>query len=78
MYKRLLGSRGITWQTKASSLITDISGYTEYLTGSELDHANEILQSLFDAQLEAVKHPFILSGFRGDAIFMYVPETKST
>jgi len=61
---------------KGYFVITDISGYTEYLTGSELDHANEILQSLFDAQLEAVRHPFILSGFRGDAIFMYVPETN--
>ena len=59
---------------KGYFVITDISGYTEYLTGSELDHANEILQSLFDAQLRAVKHPFIISGFRGDAIFMYVPE----
>lgn len=61
---------------KGYFVITDISGYTEYLTGSELDHANEILQSLFDAQLKAVKHPFVLSGFRGDAIFMYVPETN--
>lgn len=61
---------------KAFFVITDISGYTEYLTGSELDHANEILQSLFDAQLKAVRHPFIVSGFRGDAIFMYVPETN--
>ena len=61
---------------KGYFVITDISGYTEYLTGSELDHANEILQSLFDAQLKAVQHPFILSGFRGDAIFMYVPETN--
>jgi hypothetical protein len=61
---------------KGYFIITDISGYTEYLTGSELDHANEILQSLFDAQLKAVKHPFLLSGFRGDAIFMYVPETN--
>jgi len=57
-------------------VITDISGYTEYLTGSELDHANEILQSLFDAQLKAVNHPFVISGFRGDAIFMYVPESN--
>ena len=57
-------------------VITDISGYTEYLTGSELDHANEILQTLFDAQLQSVRHPFLLSGFRGDAIFMYVPETN--
>jgi uncharacterized protein YndB with AHSA1/START domain len=61
---------------KGFFVITDISGYTEYLTGSELDHANEILQSLFDAQLQAVKHPFQISGFRGDAIFMYVPETN--
>ena len=61
---------------KGFFIITDISGYTEYLTGSELDHANEILQSLFDAQLKALQHPFVLSGFRGDAIFMYVPETN--
>ncbi|HZJ24255.1 MAG TPA: hypothetical protein VFD54_13145, partial [Anaerolineales bacterium] len=61
---------------KGYFLITDISGYTEYLTESELDHAHEILQSLFDAQLKAIKHPFIISGFRGDAIFMYVPETN--
>lgn len=61
---------------KAYFVITDISGYTEYLTGSELDHANEILQSLFDAQLKAIQHPFVLSGFRGDAIFLYVPETN--
>ena len=61
---------------KGYFVITDISGYTEYLTGSELDHANEILQSLFDAQLKAVHHPFLISGFRGDAIFMYVPETN--
>lgn len=61
---------------KGYFIITDISGYTEYLTGSELDYANEILQSLFDAQLKAVKHPFVISGFRGDAIFMYVPETN--
>ncbi len=37
---------------KGYFIITDISGYTEYLTESELDHAHEILQSLFDAQLQ--------------------------
>lgn len=61
---------------KGYFIITDISGYTEYLTRSELDHATEILQSLFDAQIVAIKHPFIISGFRGDAIFMYAPETN--
>ena len=61
---------------KGFFIITDISGYTEFLTGSELDHANEILQTLLEAQLATIKHPFILSGFRGDAIFMYTPETS--
>jgi len=61
---------------KGFFILTDISGYTEFLTKSELDHAQDALQSLFDAQLENIKHPFVISGFRGDAIFMYVPETN--
>ena len=61
--------------TKGYFLITDISGYTEYLTKSELEHAHETLQSLFDAQLAHIGFPLHISGFRGDAIFMYVPET---
>ena len=59
---------------KGYFIITDISGYTEYLTESELDHAHEILQSLFDAQLKHIQFPLKISGFRGDAIFMYTPE----
>lgn len=55
-------------------ILSDISGYTEYLTQSELDHANETLQGLFDAQLAQIRPPLLISGFRGDAIFMYAPE----
>ena len=61
--------------SKGYFIITDISGYTEYLTKSELEHAYETLQSLFDAQLAHIKFPLHISGFRGNAIFMYVPET---
>ncbi|MEJ2266422.1 MAG: DUF2652 domain-containing protein [Anaerolineales bacterium] len=61
---------------KGYFIITDISGYTDFLTKSELDHAQAALQSLFDVQLAQIKHPFVISGFRGDAIFMYVPETN--
>lgn len=57
-------------------LITDISGYTAFLTRSELEHAHDILQSLFKAQLAQIKPPLVISGFRGDAIFMYIPETS--
>jgi hypothetical protein len=59
---------------KAYFILTDISGYTEFLTKSELDHAQDALQNLFDVQLAHIKHPFVISGFRGDAIFIYVPE----
>ncbi|HXQ32739.1 MAG TPA: hypothetical protein VN843_01835, partial [Anaerolineales bacterium] len=61
---------------KGYFILTDISGYTEFLTKSELDHAQDALQNLFDVQLAHIKYPFVISGFRGDAIFMYVPETN--
>lgn len=57
-------------------ILTDISGYTEFLTRSELDHAQDALQNLFDIQLAHIQYPFVISGFRGDAIFMYVPDTN--
>ena len=59
---------------KGYFILTDISGYTEFLTESELEHAHETLQSLFDVQLANIKFPLKISGFRGDAIFMYTPE----
>ena len=59
---------------KGYFILTDISGYTEFLTESELEHAHETLQSLFDAQLANIKFPLKISGFRGDAIFIYTPE----
>jgi hypothetical protein len=61
---------------KGYFIITDISGYTEYLTKSELEHAHAALQGLFDAQLANINFPLHISGFRGDAIFMYIPETE--
>jgi Protein of unknown function (DUF2652) len=62
--------------TKGYFIITDISGYTEYLTKSELEHAHAIMHSLFDAQLAHIKFPLHVSGFAGDAILMYVPEAE--
>ena len=59
---------------KGYFILTDISGYTEFLTRSELDHVQDALQNLFDVQLAHIKYPFLISGFRGYTIFMYVPE----
>ena len=55
-------------------IITDITGYTAYLTKSELDHAQEILKSLFEAQIDNIQPPLVVSNFQGDAILSYVPE----
>lgn len=60
---------------KGYFIITDISGYTEFLTKSEIDHAHETLQNLFRVELESIKFPLKVSGFRGDAILIYTPET---
>ena len=65
---------GTVMAQKGFFILTDISGYTEFLTESELEHAHETLQSLFDVQLANIKFPLKISGFRGDAIFMYTPE----
>jgi hypothetical protein len=42
-----------------------------------MELAHETLQSMFDVQLANIKYPLKISGFRGDAIFMYTPEACS-
>ena len=52
-------------------LIADITGYTRFLTGSELDHAVGILEELFEVILDRLKSPMILSNIQGDAFFAF-------
>jgi uncharacterized protein YndB with AHSA1/START domain len=59
---------------KAFFVISDITGYTMFLSRSELDHAQEILKALFNSQLSHIRPPIFVSNFQGDAIFMYIPE----
>jgi hypothetical protein len=54
--------------------ITDITGYTGFLAHSELDHAKEILDALFDSILENIEPPLIISNTQGDAIICYAPQ----
>ena len=54
--------------------ITDITGYTQFLAHSELDHAKEILDALFESILENLEPPLIVSNTQGDAIITYAPE----
>ena len=52
-------------------LIADISGYTQFLTTSEQDHANPILQSLLSSLFEQVGEPLHFWKMEGDAVLAY-------
>ena len=56
---------------KGYLLIADISGYTEFLTSSEMDHANPILQSLLEVLIEEIGDPLHFWKMEGDAILAY-------
>ena len=52
-------------------VIADISGYTQFLTTSELDHANGIIGELLNAVIGSIQAPLAVSSVEGDAVFMY-------
>lgn len=55
----------------ACFVIADISGYTDYLAGVELDHAQDILADLIDTVVGGLRPPFRLAKLEGDAAFVY-------
>lgn len=57
-------------------LLADISGYTSYLAGVELDHAHEILTDLLETIVGCLKAMLTIVKLEGDAVFAYVPETR--
>ncbi len=61
---------------RACLLIADVSGYTEYLAGVELDHAQDILADLMTTVVKALRPALKLSKLEGDAAFVYAPTDK--
>jgi hypothetical protein len=57
-------------------LIADISGYTNFLSGVELDHAQDIIADIMDTVVRALRPPFRLAKFEGDAAFVYAVTEK--
>src|SRR5205823_12810161 len=57
-------------------LIADISGYTSYLAGVELDHAQDILADLVGTVVSALRPTFRLAKLEGDAAFTFAPAEK--
>ncbi len=56
----------------ACLVIADISGYTSYLAGVELDHAQDILGDLMNTVVGSLRPAFRLAKLEGDAAFCYV------
>ena len=52
-------------------LIADITGYTAYLSDSELEHAQETLSELLELLIEHTRPPLIISRLAGDAVISY-------
>ncbi len=52
-------------------LLADITGYTEYLGGTELMHAEDVVADLLETIVAAVEPRFQLSKLEGDAAFSY-------
>jgi hypothetical protein len=52
-------------------LIVDITGYTRYLSESELEHAQETLTALLGLLVENTRPPLIISRLAGDAVISY-------
>ena len=52
-------------------VIADISGYTRFLTESELEHATGIIGDLLNAVISAIQAPLTVSSVEGDAVFTY-------
>lgn len=55
-------------------VLADISGYTKYLTGVELEHSHDVLTDLVSVIAEQMRGVLHLAKLEGDAVFCYGPE----
>jgi hypothetical protein len=56
---------------KATILIPDISGFTEFVSNTELDHSSHIISELLNLIISANYSGFSLSEIEGDAVLFY-------
>jgi len=59
---------------KGFLLIADISGYTSFLSQSELEPAAAHLSVFLDLLIEHTRPPLLVSRLQGDAVISYAPE----
>lgn len=58
-------------------LLADLTGYTSYLAGSELEHAPTIAGDLLETIVGRLEPPFRLAKFEGDAAFLFVEDGRA-
>ena len=54
-------------------VLADVSGYTGFLAGTELEHATGILAELIQSMLDGLSPPLELAAVEGDAVFVHGP-----
>lgn len=57
-------------ETNATILIPDISGFTEFMTSTELSHGTFAINMLIDAIIKAVGEEYEVSEIEGDAVLL--------
>lgn len=58
-------------------LLADITGYTGYMAGTELTHAQDVVADLLETIVGHVEPVFQLSKLEGDAAFAYAAENET-
>ena len=57
-------------------MLADISGYTSYLSETELTHARDVLAELLELIVQRFKPLLYIVKLEGDAVFAHVPKSK--
>ena len=57
-------------------LLADISGYTSFVAGTELEHSHEIITDLLVAICEKIETIMGIHKLEGDAVFAYINEAR--
>ena len=58
-------------------VIADLTGYTAYLSGSEIEHAPVIAGDLLETIVGRLEPPFRLAKLEGDAAFLFVEDGRA-
>jgi hypothetical protein len=58
-------------------VVADLTGYTAYLSGSEIEHAPAIAGDLLETIVGRLDPPFRLTKFEGDAAFLFVEDGRA-